>query len=128
MGNDLHCFTTPHRAFYGQFRSVLSDDSGNSIIVRFAGSDDGPKRGGRRKTDLGHGKRNRQQQCPVELDDNVALSAVAHISFLEDEGLSVAVIAAELGLTAEEVLADARIAAEISHPNGLAPQTQSDEC
>lgn len=44
------------------------------------------------------------------------------------EGLSVAVIAAELGLTAEEVLTDARIAAEISHPNGLAPQTQSDEC
>jgi hypothetical protein len=54
------------------------------------------------------------------LDDDVVLSAVAHVSLLEDEGLSVAVIATELGLTPEEVLADVGIAADITHPNDFA--------
>jgi hypothetical protein len=70
-----------------------------------------------RKADLRQGKRN-GQELAVKLDDNVVLSAVAHVSLLEDEGLKFAVIATELGLTAEEVVADARIAAEIFRPSG----------
>ena len=72
-----------------------------------------------RKANLRQGNRN-GQDCVVERDDGVVLSDVAHVSLLEDEGLNVAVIATELGLTAEEVLADAGIAAEITNPNGFA--------
>lgn len=44
------------------------------------------------------------------------LSAVAHVSLLEEEGLSVAAIAADLGLTTETVLTDIGIADKIAHP------------
>ena len=50
----------------------------------------------------------------------MVLSDVAQVSLLEDEGLNVAVIAAELGLTAEEVLTHAGIAVEISHSSVVA--------
>ena len=46
--------------------------------------------------------------------DGVVLSDVAHASLLEQEGMSVSEIAAELGLTAVEVQNDLGIAATIT--------------
>lgn len=52
-------------------------------------------------------------------DDEVILSDVAHVSLLEEEGMSVDAIAADLGLTTEVVLTDLGIAAEICHGQDL---------
>jgi hypothetical protein len=93
----------------------VSADEQTPAIERITAAGDFHFANKNRKTDLGQGKRNGQEPA-VKLDDNVVLSAVAHVSLREAEGMSVPVIAAELGLTAEELLADAGIAAEICHP------------
>ena len=49
-------------------------------------------------------------------DDSVALSDIANVSLREEEGMSASAIAADLGLSAETVLMDMEIAAEIAHP------------
>jgi DNA-binding NarL/FixJ family response regulator len=71
-----------------------------------------------RKSDVSQGKQNGQRQPALKPDDNVVLSSVAQVSLLEEEGLSVAVIAVELGLTAEEVSTHVGIAGEIRHSSG----------
>jgi hypothetical protein len=98
----------------------VSADEPTPTIERITATGDFRSANKHRRVDLGPGKRHGQEYA-VELDDSVVLSAVAHVSLLEGEGLNVAVIATELGLTAAEVWADAGIAAEICHPNPYKP-------
>jgi hypothetical protein len=95
----------------------VSADESTPTIERITAAEDFRSANKHRKMDLRQGKRP-APECAMELDDRVVLSAIAHVSLLEDEGLNVAVIATELGLTAAEVWADAGIAAEICHPSG----------
>jgi hypothetical protein len=61
-------------------------------------------------------ERQNRQRHPESPDDEVVLSVIAQVSLLDEEGKSVADIAADLGLPSEVVVTDMRIAAEISHP------------
>ena len=102
----------------------ISNDEDVSSVAPITAAGDFRSANRRGRADLSHGKRNGQKYTGKADDDEVVLSAVAHVSFLEEEGMSVNAIAADLGLTAEEVLTDMGIAAEISHPPGLSPQTE----
>jgi hypothetical protein len=95
----------------------LSADEPTPTIERIGAAGDFRFANRRGRADLGAGKQDRQRQAPKP-DDEVALSAIAQVSLLEEEGLSVPAIAAELGLNTEQVLIDGGIAAEICHPSG----------
>jgi hypothetical protein len=68
----------------------------------------------RGRSDQEQAKR-REPKRPEPQDDEVVLSDVAHVSLLEEEGLSVTAIAAGLGLSPSVVLKDIAIASEIRH-------------
>jgi hypothetical protein len=51
----------------------------------------------------------------AKTDDEVVLSDIANVSVLAEEGFSTSAIAADLGMTAAEVITDLQIAAEICH-------------
>jgi len=70
------------------------------------------------RLDLSPSRRTRRRTVAKASDDSVLLSDVANVSLLEEEGLSVPAIAANLGLTTDAVLTDIEIADEISHPHG----------
>ena len=55
--------------------------------------------------------------------DGVVLSETAQVSLLEQEGMTVSEIAAELDLTTAVVSSDLGIAATIIHPQGSTAQT-----
>jgi DNA-binding CsgD family transcriptional regulator len=67
------------------------------------------------RSDLSQRRRIRQKSTVP--NDKVALSAVAQISLMEEEGMSVSEIAADLGISAATVLTDLGIAADICHPS-----------
>ena len=98
--------------------SEVSADEQTPAVERITAAGDFHLANKSGKSDLSQDKRNGPRQHAVEPDDNVVLSPVAQVSLLEEEGLSVAVIADELGLTAEEVSTHVGIAVEIRHSRG----------
>jgi hypothetical protein len=94
----------------------VSADEHTPTIERLGAAGDFRFASKRGRSDLSQGRQN-QPRYALKPDDKVALSAIAHVSLLEEEGMSVSAIAADLGLTPEEVLTDAGIAAEICHPS-----------
>ena len=68
----------------------------------------------RGRPDLSPGNPNGNRHT-TRVDDEAILSDVACVSLLDEEGMSINAIAADLKLTTEEVLTDLAIAAEIRH-------------
>jgi hypothetical protein len=98
----------------------ISGDENTPAIDALTAAGDFHSANKRRRTDLA--PRRRTGEEPSVDADEVVLSDVANVSLLEEEGMSVSAIAADLGLTPEMVLADISIASKICRPTGSAPQ------
>lgn len=98
--------------------SGISADQQTPAIERMTAAGGFHSANKNRKSDLSQEKQNGPQRHALKPDDKVVLSSVAQVSLLEAEGLSVAVIATELGLTTEEVSTLVGTAAQIRHSSG----------
>jgi hypothetical protein len=82
----------------------ISTDEGISTIESISAAGDFRFANKRGRSDSAQRKRTGQLvDHPVKADDEVALSDVAHVSLLEEEGTSVSAVAADLGLTTAAV-------------------------